>query len=149
MSFPSNFHHQALIFWQDIWRKLFCNENLDSFDLQLRWERRPADPVILRELKLLFFVIYLFVVLIRECVLVGIAFWPESHSEDFFGCTLLSPRVSLLKRCFGWLPHQEFLFIDGCESLQWIGYIPYFQSTDSLFADLCTRLCPQKIEMNV
>ena len=150
MSFPSNFHHRAFIFWQDVWRKLFCNENLDTFDLQ-NWDEKEDQPILwsCENWNYFFFVIYLFVILIRGCVLVGIAFWPESHSEDFFGCTLLSPRVSLLKQCFGWLPAQEFLFIAGCESLQWIGYIPYFQSMDSLFADLSTRLCPQKIEMNV
>ena len=41
--------------------------------------------MILRGLKypLSNYLFYLFVVLIRWCGPVGIAFWPESHSEDF------------------------------------------------------------------
>ena len=45
MSFPSNFYHRALIFWQDVWRKLFCNENLDSFDLQ-NWDEKEDQPIL-------------------------------------------------------------------------------------------------------
>ena len=96
--------------------------------------------MILRGLKypLSNYLFYLFVVLIRWCGPVGIASWPESHSEDFMWLhTVFTAHVTALA-VFQLTTFLEVSPYSCLQILTIIGYMPYFQSMDSLFADLCT-----------
>ena len=73
----------------------------------------------------------------------------ESHFEDFIWlCAISTERVTAL--AVFWLTTSlGFLSIAACESLQWDRSIPYLQSTDSLFVELCMALYPKQKGMNV
>ena len=105
--------------------------------------------MILRGLKypLSDYLFYLFVVLIRWCGPVGIAFWPESHFEDFMWLhAVFTAHVTALA-VFQLTTFLEVSLHSCLQILTITGYMPYFQFMDSLFADLCTALRPKKIEM--
>ena len=79
----------------------------------------------------------------------GNAFWLESHFEDFMWLRAISTERVTALAVFWLTTSLGFLSIAACESLQWDRSIPYLQSADSLFADLCMALYPEQIGMNV